>query len=479
LIYIKSIEIENFQSHKYSKLDLSENLNVIVGPSDNGKSAIIRALKWCLFNEPKGSEFIRFDSNYCRVTLTLSDGVKIIRERTKTKNSYRLIKDGEELVFEGFGNDIPLEILEAHRIRKIKIDKDNDLCLNLSEQLEGPFLLSQPNSFKSKAIGKIVGLNIIDEAIKDINKDINLIQSDSKVIKDNLSEINKKIDSLSYVNELERHISKKEKILNQLKEKVDLLYKIKKYNETLNQLNIEITEQKKIIKKFKLIENYDLNLLEKKISDFIKLKNTDCNITLINNDIFKQQEIIQKTSNIDVVNLHITKLVELMQKYIVLYQLKEKAIVLNDEIKLNEKIELNTRNVPAINEIVQKIEHILIKYNQIIDKYNKYNACIMSIAKGNVYMEKFEKIDKLSVVINYIEEKVFKFKNILTYGENYNTIKKEIIDLSLDYKRLTGEISNLMNSYKSILKDINVCPVCGSEVDESRIDKILSIIEEE
>ncbi|WDC83992.1 ATP-binding protein [Caloramator sp. mosi_1] len=139
MIYIKSIEIENFQSHKHTKLDLSENLNVIVGPSDNGKSAIIRALKWCLFNEPKGVEFIRFDSNYCRVTLTLSDGVKIIRERTKTKNTYRLIKNGEETVYEGFGNDIPLDIQEAHKIRKIRIDKDNDMCLNLSEQLEGPF----------------------------------------------------------------------------------------------------------------------------------------------------------------------------------------------------------------------------------------------------------------------------------------------------------------------------------------------------
>lgn len=98
MIFIKSIEIENFQSHKYSKLDFSENLNVIVGPSDNGKSAIIRALKWVLFNEPKGTEFIRYGENFCRVSIILSDGSKIIRERTKTKNLYKLIKNSNETV---------------------------------------------------------------------------------------------------------------------------------------------------------------------------------------------------------------------------------------------------------------------------------------------------------------------------------------------------------------------------------------------
>ena len=57
--YIKKIILENFQSHKYSVIELNEELNVIVGPSDSGKSAIIRGLKWALYNEPSGDYFIR------------------------------------------------------------------------------------------------------------------------------------------------------------------------------------------------------------------------------------------------------------------------------------------------------------------------------------------------------------------------------------------------------------------------------------
>ncbi|GFR35295.1 AAA family ATPase [Thermobrachium celere] len=213
MIYIKSIEIENFQSHEFTKIDFSSNLNVIVGPSDNGKSAIIRALKWVLFNEPKGTEFIRFGASYCRVSIVLSNGIKIIRERTKSKNLYKLIEGENETIYEGFGNDIPLEILEAHKIKKIQIDKDTNICLNISEQLEGPFLLSQPNSYKSKAIGRIVGLHIIDEAIKEINREISSIQVEKRNLKDDLDNLDKQIKDLEYIYELEDLILKKETLI--------------------------------------------------------------------------------------------------------------------------------------------------------------------------------------------------------------------------------------------------------------------------
>ena len=51
MIYLKRVRLENFQSHKNSIIDFDRGLNVIVGPSDSGKSAIIRAIKWALYNE--------------------------------------------------------------------------------------------------------------------------------------------------------------------------------------------------------------------------------------------------------------------------------------------------------------------------------------------------------------------------------------------------------------------------------------------
>jgi len=90
MITIKRIRIENFQSHKDTELSFSDGLNVIVGPSDQGKSAIIRAIKWVLYNEPRGTDFIRQGTNSARVTLELSNGYVITRERAPNKNRYTL-----------------------------------------------------------------------------------------------------------------------------------------------------------------------------------------------------------------------------------------------------------------------------------------------------------------------------------------------------------------------------------------------------
>ena len=53
---IKLIELQNFQSHVKTIIEPAGPgfLTVITGPSDSGKTAIIRALKWLLYNQPQG-----------------------------------------------------------------------------------------------------------------------------------------------------------------------------------------------------------------------------------------------------------------------------------------------------------------------------------------------------------------------------------------------------------------------------------------
>ena len=136
----KGLIVENFQSHERTEITFSEGLNVFVGPSDSGKSAILRALRWVLYNQPRGSDFIRTGASRCRVTLILSDGTQIVRERSSSVNRY-LIRDseGREQIFEGFGSDVPREVLEAHGMVPLQLDEDRELTVQFGQQLEGPF----------------------------------------------------------------------------------------------------------------------------------------------------------------------------------------------------------------------------------------------------------------------------------------------------------------------------------------------------
>ena len=81
----------------------------------------------------------------------MEDGSVIIRERDGQKNRYILRQDGSEQIFEGFGYKVPLEIIKAHGIPKIYIDKDSSSAVNLAEQLEPPFLISESGSSRAKA----------------------------------------------------------------------------------------------------------------------------------------------------------------------------------------------------------------------------------------------------------------------------------------------------------------------------------------
>jgi len=55
---IETVEVENFQSHKRTVLELSPGVNVIKGRSHSGKSSIVRAIRWVLLNQPRGTHFV-------------------------------------------------------------------------------------------------------------------------------------------------------------------------------------------------------------------------------------------------------------------------------------------------------------------------------------------------------------------------------------------------------------------------------------
>ena len=145
--YLKRIELINFQSHKYTDLYFDDKVNVIIGPSDSGKTAIIRAIKWVLFNEPSGIDFIRKGTTESNVVLYFDDNLIIKRGRSKSKNYYEITyPNGLEERFEGFGTKVPEEIIELTGIQKVELDGNNLISLNISDQLESPFLLTSTPS---------------------------------------------------------------------------------------------------------------------------------------------------------------------------------------------------------------------------------------------------------------------------------------------------------------------------------------------
>lgn len=80
---LKFLNIKNYQSWAEGAFNFHPGLNVIIGLSDSGKSAIIRALRWLVWNRPLGNEFQSDWGGETSVNLTTTEGITISRSRIK------------------------------------------------------------------------------------------------------------------------------------------------------------------------------------------------------------------------------------------------------------------------------------------------------------------------------------------------------------------------------------------------------------
>jgi len=102
---IERLQIENFQKHRRLRVVFDPQVTTICGPSDAGKSAILRAVRWLAWNRPRGDGFVRHGEKHCSVKLWV-DGRKLERRKDKSGNQYLI--DGREL--KAVGTDVPEEI---------------------------------------------------------------------------------------------------------------------------------------------------------------------------------------------------------------------------------------------------------------------------------------------------------------------------------------------------------------------------------
>lgn len=148
---IRVLRVKNFQRHVSLRLKLDPHVTTIVGPSDVGKSALLRAVKWACLNEPRGASFLRKGAKSKRVSVTLHvDDHKVTRAKGKD-NSYHM--DGAR--FSAIGSSVPKEVATVLNVTD----------LNFQDQITLPFWFSLTPGEVSRQLNSIVDLEIIDTTL--------------------------------------------------------------------------------------------------------------------------------------------------------------------------------------------------------------------------------------------------------------------------------------------------------------------------
>jgi exonuclease SbcC len=154
---LEKVEICNYQSIDDLSLDLGP-WTVLVGSSNSGKSAVLRALR-DLFQNADSPAVVRVGAKHFEVKAHLSDTL-VSLTRGKAQSTYGV--DGE--VYAKSGRSVPAPVSEALRIPA------EGVWEHYAAQLDPPYLLSLPASQIASLLAELTESDRIGRAVSEINK---------------------------------------------------------------------------------------------------------------------------------------------------------------------------------------------------------------------------------------------------------------------------------------------------------------------
>ena len=411
-IWITDVEIVNFQSHSHTKFSLVQGTNALIGDSNSGKSAAIRAIKWCLINNPNGTGFIKTGQEEAVVKVSLSNGKTIERRRARSKvNLYRLYEDGELIdEYTGFGSSVPPAITEAHGIVPIA----NDIYFQFAHQLEAPFMLSLKPKDRAKVLGNLDELAQIDTALGSTNDDVRVKGKEVKTLEKEEKQLSLEHKQLTL--EVER-LSQKIKTLKALKEglqeKEKLRTFLQKQLERLKEINDIGRKLKVEVEKATAIVDHWPKDIEQRIEFFKGMHRRTMRL----------KEIKEELS----------------------------AIHFMSDDKLNQidnarsQIESNIQKFSQMTKMAARLRANKEEYEGLKGSFSTHVA---------------------SIDYTKLDQDIARYNALFKHLNNLEGIERNVKETETLVRVSIGNIETLLAEFVDLLQQAELCPTCGQETHE-------------
>ena len=191
---IQSTDIKFFQSIEEAHLEFVPGVNVIIGKSDAGKSAIFRAIYWNITNRPLGDAFrTEWTDENTDVTITTTDKNRVRRVKGKSENSYEV----NGLKLKAFGQNAPEEVGQVLNMDEV----------NIQVQAAPPFLLSNSPGEVAQILNRAAAIDDIDTSISYLNKALLNTKRDIQTGEEQLKEQKQKLEEYSNLPEIEEKVA--------------------------------------------------------------------------------------------------------------------------------------------------------------------------------------------------------------------------------------------------------------------------------
>jgi hypothetical protein len=359
---IKSLELQNFQSHKKISIQFSGGINSIVGISDSGKTALLRGLNWAINNRPLGLSYIShwnrdkdgepIKSTFVRVT---TDKGIIERRKGKVKkldhpekfNGYIINADN---YLEAVGTSVPDSVNKMFNLDEV----------NFQGQFDPSFLLSNSAGEVARFFNATIRLDLIDRILSKADSKRLETVKEKKRLEVEIDSINKEIVNFDWIEDAEILIDRIIKLENKIHENEDIEHSLQTDINYIVIYNDEIKKQEVILSAVPIVKKIDLiqESLEEKIEKYERLQNLydeylEQNRIIGTADFSIATELIEKIEVInDRINDNQERYSELKEGY------EEYLCKIDEKQKLDKQIkELNKSlpdTCPTCNQLLNK-----------------------------------------------------------------------------------------------------------------------------
>lgn len=189
------VELRNFQSHEKTVFEFDKGVNAIIGPSDSGKTAILRAVRWVIWNRPLGDAFRSDWGGDTSVTVQVPDNT-IVRWKHDKEHGYTV--NGTKLT--AIKTDVPEEVTKI-----LNID-----TINLQQQFDRPFLLDDSAGEVASHFNRIAHLDVIGTTMKTLASWQRQLNLRGLVHLDKIKECTSEISKFDFLPDMEEQIKKAE-----------------------------------------------------------------------------------------------------------------------------------------------------------------------------------------------------------------------------------------------------------------------------
>jgi DNA repair protein SbcC/Rad50 len=348
----KSLRTKYFQSHRNTFLDLSEGVNVILGLSQSGKTALIRSLRLLIDNRPSGAKYYsRFapDKGATEIELETREGDKI-----KLEKIVRRKKDGEKELedtiyylngqdFSGTQKDVPDQIRDALNMGE----------LNIQRQFDQPFLIISSAGEVARTINRITKLDQVDNWVTVLTKRINEQRRETDLLEKQAKEIEIELAKYKGFEDLEVIVESFNVIAGELKAK-------RSQYQSLDQFLVKIEDIQRQLDK--LSPALDI------AADIEKIAAFDAEIKVL----LKQCDLIGQVLDINDEIKELQKLIDDLQSLISMETEHDQWLKIGAGI---DQWEIICEDIKELQSLIDDFQS-LINMESEHDQWKKIDACI-------------------------------------------------------------------------------------------------------